>query len=274
VQAGRQDPRGELPVPGVPVADTIALARAWLRGLPVVRRVPRVPVRRADVEVDVDMESFGEAGAYLWGALLSYPGGPRDDDVPAGYRAFATWEPLPTLDEARSFAAFWAWLSDVRAQAAATGRSFAAYCYNAHAENRWLLARRSASPGGPACRRWPEVERSSGIRRGSTSARSSTMVPLRPREGLKRLAPAAGLAGTALRRAGELHAVVPQCRRPGWRGPGHVPAWAAAGATPTTWPPPRRCEVDDVTGDRRVPLAADLCRAGAARRPGRRHDRG
>ncbi|MBV9920747.1 MAG: recombinase RecB, partial [Pseudonocardia sp.] len=63
-----QDPLGELPVPGVPVADTVALARAWLRGLPVVRRVPRVPVRRADVEVDVDMESFGESGAYLWGA--------------------------------------------------------------------------------------------------------------------------------------------------------------------------------------------------------------
>jgi predicted RecB family nuclease len=135
-----QDPRGELPVPGVPVADTVALARAWLRGLPVVRRVPRVPVRRADVEVDVDMESFGESGAYLWGALLNYPGGLRAGDESPGYRAFATWDPLPTPDEARSFAEFWAWLSGVRARAAASGRSFAAYCYNAHAENRWLLA--------------------------------------------------------------------------------------------------------------------------------------
>ena len=153
-----QDPRGELPVPGVPVADTIALARAWLRGLPVVRRVPRVSVRRADVEVDVDMESFGESGAYLWGVLLSYPGGRREGERPPGYHAFATWDPLPTLDEARSFAEFWAWLSAVRAEAAASGRSFAAYCYNAHAENRWLLASAQRFRGRPGIPALAEVE--------------------------------------------------------------------------------------------------------------------
>jgi predicted RecB family nuclease len=149
------DPAAEPPVPiaGPPFPDLVALARAWQRGLAVVRRVPAVPVPRADVEVDVDMESFGEAGAYLWGVLLSRPGGTLPGDEPEGYRAFATWEPVPTPDEARSFAAFWTWLSGVRAQAAATGRSFAAYCYNEQAENRWLLAsarRFAGMPGIPA----------------------------------------------------------------------------------------------------------------------------
>lgn len=141
------------PVPGVPFPDLVALARAWLRGLAVVRRVPRVAVPRADVEVDVDMESFGEAGAYLWGALLRHPGGRREGDEPDGYRAFATWEPLPTADEARSFAEFWGWLTAVRRRARESGRTFAAYCYNADAENRWLLgsARRFAGmPGVPS----------------------------------------------------------------------------------------------------------------------------
>ncbi len=157
-QLAARDPRGELPVPGVPVADTVALARAWLRDLAVVRRVPRVPVRRADVEVDVDMESFGESGAYLWGALLNYPGGIRAGDPAPGYHAFATWDPLPTPDEARSFAEFWAWLSEVRARAAASGRSFAAYCYNAHAENRWLLGSAQRFGGRPGVPSVAEVE--------------------------------------------------------------------------------------------------------------------
>jgi predicted RecB family nuclease len=148
------DPAAEPPVPltGLPFPDVVALARAWQRGLAVVRRVPHVPVPRADVEVDVDMESFGESGAYLWGALLTRPGGSLPGDEPEGYRAFATWEPVPTPDEARSFAAFWTWLAGVRARAAATGRSFAAYCYNEQAENRWLLAsarRFAGMPGVP-----------------------------------------------------------------------------------------------------------------------------
>ena len=59
---------------------------------------------------------------------------------------------LPTDDEARSFARFWAWLSDVRARAAERGLTFRAYCYNALAENRWLYAsveRFAGEPGVP-----------------------------------------------------------------------------------------------------------------------------
>ncbi len=117
-----------------------------------------MPVPRADVEVDIDMESFGESGAYLWGALLHHPGGARPGDEPDGYRAFATWDPVPTDDEARSFAEFWGWLSGVRSRAAASGRSFAAYCYNEQAENRWLLASAVRFAGRPGIPPLAEVE--------------------------------------------------------------------------------------------------------------------
>ncbi len=131
------DPADAPPIPWQPgvFLDAVALARAWQANLSVVRKVPDVGVPRADVEVDVDMESFGESGAYLWGCLLSG----ADIGMERGYRSFVTWDPLPTADEARSFAEFWAWLSEVRARAAAAGLTFRAYCYNAMAENRWLF---------------------------------------------------------------------------------------------------------------------------------------
>ncbi|WP_043788851.1 TM0106 family RecB-like putative nuclease [Amycolatopsis rifamycinica] len=146
------DPAGEPPAvnwTGVTFPDAVVLARAWLADLTLVRRVDRVEVPRADVEVDVDMESFGDAGAYLWGCLLSG----ADIGVPQGYRAFATWDPLPTDDEARSFAEFWAWLTDVRERTEAAGLTFRAYCYNALAENRWLFGsveRFGEHPGVPS----------------------------------------------------------------------------------------------------------------------------
>ncbi|MGH3939941.1 MAG: TM0106 family RecB-like putative nuclease, partial [Pseudonocardiaceae bacterium] len=144
------DPFSDSPVPlaGVRLADAVVLARAWQRDLTLVRRNSRITVPRADVEVDVDMESFGDSGAYLWGCLLTG----ADIGVPHGYRAFATWEPVPTPDEARSFAAFWTWLTDVRSRAAARGLRFRAYCYNAQAENRWMLCsvqRFAGAPGMP-----------------------------------------------------------------------------------------------------------------------------
>ncbi len=140
------DPEDEsLPPTGMPMSDAVGLAKAWLADLTVVRRVPAIHVPRADVEVDVDMESFGDSGAYLWGALLTG----ADVGEPQGYRAFATWEPLPTDDEARSFAAFWEWLTVVRLRARARGLSFRAYCYNELAENRWLLSSAKRFAGKP-----------------------------------------------------------------------------------------------------------------------------
>lgn len=151
-------PPAPIPLPDPVFADLVALARARRSGLSIVRRVPRVPVARADIEIDVDMESFGESGAYMWGTLLTLPGGARPGDEPPGYRAFATWDPLPTLDEARSFAEFWQWFSGVRRHAAATGRSFAAYCYNEQAENRWLLDSARRFVGRPGIPSLAEVE--------------------------------------------------------------------------------------------------------------------
>jgi predicted RecB family nuclease len=138
----------DLPLVGMPPADAVALARAWLLDMTVVRRVAEVSVPRADVEVDVDMESFGDSGAYMWGVLLSG----ADVGEPPGYRSFYTWDPLPTDDEARSFAKFWEWLTGVRLRALARGLTFRAYCYNELAENRWLLAsarRFAGKPGIP-----------------------------------------------------------------------------------------------------------------------------
>ncbi|MPY79060.1 MAG: TM0106 family RecB-like putative nuclease [Actinophytocola sp.] len=139
---------------GMPFEHAVALARAWRGGVSVVRKVPDVVVPRGDVEVDVDMESFADHGAYLWGALLSG----SDIGLPHGYHSFATWDPVPTDDEARSFAAFWTWFSEVRSRAALRGLTFRAYCYNALAENRWLLGSATRFAGKPGVPPVDEVQ--------------------------------------------------------------------------------------------------------------------
>ncbi|WP_028924233.1 TM0106 family RecB-like putative nuclease [Pseudonocardia acaciae] len=193
-QLAALDPAGEPPVPlgGMPFADAVVLARAFQRGLPLVRRVAEVKVPRADVELDVDMESFSESGAYMWGCLLSTPSG-VDLGVPVGYRAFATWEPLPTADEARSFAEFWGWLRELRARCAELGLSFAAYCYNEQAENRWLLAsadRFAGHPGIPS--RAEVIEFITSDAWIDLFAVVSEWFLCAHGKGLKRIAPAAG----------------------------------------------------------------------------------
>ena len=114
--------------------DQIDHARAALGGSPVYRRrgVARVEVPRGEVEVDVDMENV-EDGVYLWGALVTNRS--ARSPVPAGYRAFCTWDRMTIQTEAQLFAEFWAWLSGVRAATASAGLAFRAYCYNAAAEN-------------------------------------------------------------------------------------------------------------------------------------------
>jgi len=116
--------------------EQIDLARAALGAEPIYRRrnVERLVVPRADIEVDVDMENV-ETGVYMWGALLS----DRTKPAPSPeYTTFATWRPLDAEVEAANSGRFWAWLTELRDDAARRGFSFRAYCYNASAENTYL----------------------------------------------------------------------------------------------------------------------------------------
>lgn len=144
--------RGDPPEnwPGnVAFLDAVVAANCRRAGVPLVRRLARPTVQRADVEVDVDMESYGERGAYLWGTLLTDNRTPHE---PVLYRPFGTWDPLPSSEEGLAFGRFWSWLMERRAMAHEAGRSFAAYCYSEQAENRWLRAsadRFAGMPGVP-----------------------------------------------------------------------------------------------------------------------------
>ena len=119
--------------------------------MPLIRKGGPIRVRRADLELDVDMESFLEDGAYLWGTYLTGPGVTALGLTP-GYRAFVSWRPLPDPDEGRAFAEFWTYLTRLRSLAAENGLTFAAYCYSRSAEERWLRStpvRYPAVPGMP-----------------------------------------------------------------------------------------------------------------------------
>jgi predicted RecB family nuclease len=118
------------------LAEQIDLARAALGPAPIYRRrgVDTLTVPRADVEVDIDMESV-EQGVYLWGALVTERLG---SGATSEYHPFVTWEPLTAEAELANSLRFWCWFTDVRSAAHHSGRSFRAYCYNASAENTYL----------------------------------------------------------------------------------------------------------------------------------------
>jgi predicted RecB family nuclease len=86
----------------------------------------------ADVEVDVDMESYNDR-TYLWGATVrtTRPG----IDVIEGYFPFVTWGDLTETAEQHVFLDFWQWLSTLRSHVEHLGFTFAAYCFWAQAEN-------------------------------------------------------------------------------------------------------------------------------------------
>lgn len=119
------------------LAGQIDMARAALGPSPAYRArdAAAIQVPRADVEVDIDLESFGQR-VYLWGALVTDRAG---IGTAAGYHAFSSWEPMGDVAEAETFESFWMWLNSLRATARRQGRSFRAYCYSEGAEKPNLL---------------------------------------------------------------------------------------------------------------------------------------
>ncbi|WP_051266938.1 TM0106 family RecB-like putative nuclease [Nakamurella lactea] len=134
--AAPQSELDALQLTSVPPTEARIRAKARLDGVPLVRRRNDPAARRADVELDVDMESYLDAGAYLWGTLLSG----ADIGFDRDYQAFVSWDGLPGPGEADAFVRFWQFLTEVRTACAARGLSFAAYCWSRAAEERWLYS--------------------------------------------------------------------------------------------------------------------------------------
>jgi len=113
--------------------DLIYRSRAHVRGnsLRIVDS-SQMGCPRADVEVDVDMESYDDV-TYLWGSnvTLTQP----VDGVVDGYRAFFDWGDLTRDVESRIFRQFWSWLSELRRRCDGQNLTFAAYCFWAQAED-------------------------------------------------------------------------------------------------------------------------------------------
>lgn len=124
----------EIPLTGVGyVPRMIDEATAWKNGtIYRARGVENPFVVRADVEIDVDMESYGDR-VYLWGTLLTrgFP------DSVSEYRPFISWDQLNEDVEHQVFRDFWDWLKAQRRQCEEASESIAMYCYSG-AENSQL----------------------------------------------------------------------------------------------------------------------------------------
>ncbi len=182
--------------------DLIYRARAHERGSSLrIVAADEMGCATADVEVDVDMESYEDA-TYLWGAYVSV--NVTMDGVEEGYHAFVDWDRLDHDSEATIFRSFWEWLDGVRAVCEDQGRTFAAYCFWAQAEDGAM--NRAVTPplaGGPT------IEVLSAFRRAEPAAwidlhdvakrQLQTEGPL----GLKQLAMAAGFRWRDVNPSGE-----------------------------------------------------------------------
>ena len=112
------------------VGEPSAVARAWRKDIPLLRRPGEITIPRADVEIDIDMEAYLDQGAYLWGAF----DGQR-------YYSFVTWDEVGGADSAaeeRNFGQFWGWLRQRKQAASSAGKTFRAYCFAAGGENYWM----------------------------------------------------------------------------------------------------------------------------------------
>ncbi len=127
--------------------ELIYRARAHERGPLRIVEPSRMGCPTGDVEVDIDMESYGDT-TYLWGAFVTTR--VPVDGVSTGYLAFVNWDDHETDAEARLFASFWTWFRDLRERCRDQERSVVAYCFWAQAEDGAMnRAVESPLPGGP-----------------------------------------------------------------------------------------------------------------------------
>ena len=128
--------------------DLIYRARVHARGSSLrIIDAARMGCPSADVEVDIDMESYGEA-TYLWGAYVTV--NTPTAAVRAGYYPFVEWGLLDATSEAALFARFWTWFQGLREKCHEQGRRIIGYCFWAQAEDGAMnRAVALPVPGGP-----------------------------------------------------------------------------------------------------------------------------
>ncbi len=151
---------------------------------------------RADVEVDVDMESYADT-TYLWGALVTRttPATGALVDGDEGYHAQAEWGELTREGEARLFADFWRWFDDLRGRVLAAGLSFRAYCFWAQAEDGAMdRAVATGWPGGPRAEELAAFRAASPSQWVDLHQLVREQIQTEGPRGLKALAGAAGFA--------------------------------------------------------------------------------
>ena len=182
--------------------DLIYRARAHVRGSSLRTKAPeQMGCPTADVEIDVDMESYDDA-TYLWGASVTV----REpvDGVEPGYRAFVEWGELTSQAEAAIFADFWAWFSDLRQRCHDQGRTVAAYCFWAQAEDG-AMNRAVSTPvgGGPTMAHLEAFRRTSPSEWIDLHEQAQRQIQTEGPLGLKQLAGAAGFRWRDVNPSGE-----------------------------------------------------------------------
>jgi len=128
--------------------DLIYRARVHVRGSSLrIVDFEKMGCPSADVEVDIDMESYGEA-TYLWGAYVTV--NTATANVRTGYHPFVEWGYLDATSEAELFARFWTWFQELRTTCHEQERSIIGYCFWAQAEDGAMnRAVAVPVPGGP-----------------------------------------------------------------------------------------------------------------------------
>ena len=182
--------------------ELIYRARAHVRGSPLRILDPsQMGCPTADVEIDVDMESYDDA-TYLWGANVTVH---RDvEGVTTGHYSFVTWELLTRDVEARIFAEFWSWFSDVRRRCLDQERSVAAYCFWAQAEDGAMnRAVQYPVDAGPTSRDLADFRAASPSQWIDLHALASRQIQTEGPLGLKQLAASAGFEWRDVNPSGE-----------------------------------------------------------------------